>query len=280
MPRIRIGALSFRAAQRANSHDMRVNLWILSLLCGCVALAATARSMEGPRNVGQPRCQCGSVETECPPQFLEALRRAKAWDLEPARLRGIRRSDATLQWTEDGRLPVVTLVGNQSELPAAWRSAGQRGFVSLRASAEYWVTLKDEFVKRVSTLARSNAPEGLPHRVRQLLGLRPCDTALDTLVEFSVKVDPEMSPLVRPCYDDEISDDRCEKAKRNTPLAPRIEQWATWDYPFTRLGYTYDWGGGVVGLSEYVIVQTTELVLRDVVSLDVVDAYVREQRAR
>ena len=104
-----------------------------------------------------------------------------------------------------------------------------------------------------------------------MLGL-PAISANDTIVEFYVN--PVY--LLRPSRDPEITDHEAEVAFRtNTPFANMVSTnylgWfqrtivsrnygmtnGVWNaYPWTQLGYTYDWfktGNNVMGLSEFVI---------------------------
>ena len=104
-----------------------------------------------------------------------------------------------------------------------------------------------------------------------MLGL-PATSLNDTIVEFYV--DPQY--LLRPSRDPEITDREAEISFRtNTPYADKVStNYSAWfqstiisrnygmtngvwnAYPWTQLGYTYDWlktGNNVMGLSEFVI---------------------------
>jgi hypothetical protein len=141
------------------------------------------------------------------------------------------------------------------------------GQISSLQYAENWVTLAPQ----LKSLCRSYTGTNLLLRVKQLLGL-PATSLNDSIVEFYA--DPQY--LLRPARDPEITDQECEVAFRtNTPYAAAVSTnylaWfqntiasrnygmtnGVWNaYPWTQLGYTYDWsktGNNVAGLSEYTL---------------------------
>lgn len=103
-------------------------------------------------------------------------------------------------------------------------------------------------------------------RAKQLLGLHP-ENSNDTVVEFWVNP----NYMMRPAPDPEITDHEAQAdfSYTNSPfinvngmflswfeneVAVKYDE--SWPYPWTRAGYTYDWGGSsnnIVGLSEFVI---------------------------
>jgi hypothetical protein len=134
-------------------------------------------------------------------------------------------------------------------------------------SRDSWVTL----VPDLKNVCRAFTGNDLGLRLKQVLGL-PANTQNDTIVEYYI--DPAC--LLRPSRDPEITDREAEVAFRiNQPYAPMVStnflNWfqrtidsrnygmtnGVWDaYPWTQLGYTYDWsksGMSVMGLSEYVV---------------------------
>ncbi len=121
---------------------------------------------------------------------------------------------------------------------------------------DIWVTVAPE----VQQFCRENriVPADLTLRLEQLLGVPP-HNGKTRFVEFDVK--PE--DLFRPSPDPEITD---REAQLDFPPGTS-EDHRKWfadlqavsygenGYPWTRLGYTYDWGktGDHIGLTEYVI---------------------------
>ncbi|MBX7259239.1 MAG: hypothetical protein K1Y02_22955 [Candidatus Hydrogenedentes bacterium] len=106
-------------------------------------------------------------------------------------------------------------------------------------------------------------PNGLVVRLEQLLGLPP-NSGKTRFVEFWV--DPQ--DLFRPSPDPEISDSEAElDFQTSDDYVVVSPEYITWfedlkassygegGYPWTRLGYTYDWGNpcSEIGLSEFVI---------------------------
>lgn len=143
-----------------------------------------------------------------------------------------------------------------------------------------WVTV----VPELKNFFGISAPQ--PLRVAQLLGLPPEAAAEGGSGEYKYMLEMWVSPqdLFRPCPDSEISDTVCETGfptdsfqmldpnnKVRATAGPEygvFKNYSSWftnqarysytlgssPYPWTRLGYTYDWGSGNhVGLSEFVL---------------------------
>lgn len=129
---------------------------------------------------------------------------------------------------------------------------------STAAGIDIWVTV----VPEVQDFCR-NLPNDPALRLEQVLGL-PLHSEYDKFVELWVKpVD-----LFRPSADPEISDSEAEIDFRISNKFMKLsDQYIRWfndqkkvsyrpgGYPWTRLGYTYDWGNphDHVGLSEFII---------------------------
>jgi hypothetical protein len=121
----------------------------------------------------------------------------------------------------------------------------------------------------------------LAQRLEQLLGL-PADNHKTRMVELWV----EPRDMFRACIDAEIDDTQCQLE----PPADVTDAHRAWfdalrarsygsngvgGYPWTQLGYTYDWGSGTmghgafpVGLSEYVVRSGASVHVVSVVSTD------------
>ncbi|MEI6639717.1 MAG: hypothetical protein FDX02_05350 [Chlorobium sp.] len=129
---------------------------------------------------------------------------------------------------------------------------------SVELSREIWVTTAPE-VKNFCK--KTNGNRAL--RLEQLLGL-PANAGKTKFVEMWVKP----GDLFRPSADPEISDSEAETEFRTANKFVMVsDDYAKWynelkmksygsnGYPWTRLGYTYDWGDNRrhIGLSEFVI---------------------------
>lgn len=144
----------------------------------------------------------------------------------------------------------------------------------------------DTWVTVVPELKRMLGARPEPLRVAQALGLPPEAATPGAASEYKYMVELWVSPrdLFRPCPDTEISDTMCETdfptgCFRGFDTANTLQATAGPDqgvfmaypawfenqarhsytegadpYPWTRLGYTYDWGSRThVGLSEFVL---------------------------
>ena len=124
-----------------------------------------------------------------------------------------------------------------------------------------WATAVPEIQQFCRSLDRSG--ERMNRRLRQRLGLRP-DDAPTRFVELWVRP----SALARPCPDPAITDRECELQPPGPPTAVTVDpSYRTWftrqraqeygpeGYPWTRLGYTYDWhpSADEVGISEFIV---------------------------
>ena len=132
---------------------------------------------------------------------------------------------------------------------------------------EIWVTTSPELLNRMNKEKYTDADT----RLKQLLGLPP-NSVYSYFVEFWVKP----SDLFRPCPDKEIDDNSCslcfpaeaDSAHIAWIDGNRISRYYECDlydkYPWTQLGYTYDWNienHTHVGLSEFVIDENSNIVV-------------------
>jgi len=159
-----------------------------------------------------------------------------------------RRTDSTRQ------VQVVTWGGADAFADAA---AGD----TVTVNEDVWVTAVPELKQFCRTLDRSG--ERLRLRLAQRLGLPP-GVNYDRFVELWVR--PEA--LVRPCPDPEVTDRECELdvpvPTQHVQISETHREWfrdlketsyGPEGYPFTGLGYTYDWNPQTdeVGPGEFVL---------------------------
>ncbi|MDA3838047.1 MAG: hypothetical protein PF574_03590 [Candidatus Delongbacteria bacterium] len=132
-----------------------------------------------------------------------------------------------------------------------------------------WVTAVPDLEKWVTNHAIDVNEPSL--RFRQLLGLPPVSEH-SHFVEFWAS--PE--DLFRPAPDSEITDNICELAFSDSVDTEYVDwfnsnilySYFPQRYPWTRLGYTYDWGSEntEIGLSEFVLRQDADIVVERVIS--------------
>lgn len=148
------------------------------------------------------------------------------------------------EWDSSGRVMVSTWTSY-----TGYPAAGQDTTVS----RDIFVTSAAEF--RAACAAWTGRFRA--GRMEQLLGL-PLDTSKTLVVAFWA--DP--SALFRPCPDAEVTDTACQldfppgttDAHRAWIEDLRSKSYGTDGYPWTQLGYTYDWGkDDEQGLSEFVL---------------------------
>lgn len=209
-----------------------------------------------------PLLGCGGPEPEPqpePPQarvcgeaeYAAAVRDSSEATAEEVNsgLWAITRSNPKLQWNAEGT--AVRMV--------AWTTFG--GYVQGDnvLTREVWVTA----VPQLKEFCQAVADEKRVARINQFLGLPPA-TERDNSRRFAeLWVRPQ--DMFRPCADPEIDDTVCG-LQFPTSVAAEHRSWFTsnysssfgfWQqtrYPWTGLGYTYDWCGDTeVGASEFVI---------------------------
>lgn len=176
-------------------------------------------------------------------------------------LRAISRCDIDLKWkyeSNEWQILVVTWMDSGTMEKFYKGNKGE----ALTLSRDIWVTIVPD-VKNFCT-AYSRTRDDLKLRLEQLLGLPP-HSVKSNFVEFWVKPDD----LFRPCPDPEITDHECAPdfpLSSFLTVSPIYVKWfndlksASYSgnpqpYPWTRLGYTYDWGDSLshIGISEFVI---------------------------
>jgi hypothetical protein len=164
--------------------------------------------------------------------------------------------DERVTWMENGddaRVSVVTWTSYPDSYPPGDTVTNDWGVL--------WVTMSPELKERMHDL---NDASSL--RIAQLLGMPPgaADSHFATLW-----VRP--SDMFRPAPDNEISDSTCELLLPADPEAWYVD-WYEGNilssyfppaYPWTRLGYTYDWAPGAdeQGLSEFVVKEGSSLIV-------------------
>jgi hypothetical protein len=172
------------------------------------------------------------------------------------------RCNSNLQWEDaaDGASRVLVATWVNEKLANAVYDNKEGQAINIPVDAYPFVTIVPQ-VKNfcaASSMAKSN----LTLRLEQLLGLPP-NNGKTKFVQLWVNP----NDLFRPCPDPEVTDTRCE-LEFPTGFLTVSANYANWfvrlysqsyganGYPWTRLGYTYDWGVTPrphTGMSEFVI---------------------------
>lgn len=164
----------------------------------------------------------------------------------------INSSNTKLVWSTINNEQYV-LVGNLENYPDYYSNTS-----SFNSLSVIWVFLPQQMKSRIFSLPIQNNDTLL--RISQLLGLPPYNT-YGNIIELWVRP----TDLFRPAGDNEIDDNTASAylpANADSNYVIWYNQniydsyFANWThYPWTRLGYTYDWGNHApeVGLSEFCI---------------------------
>ncbi|NPE28699.1 hypothetical protein HNV12_12165 [Methanococcoides sp. SA1] len=169
-------------------------------------------------------------------------------------------SNTELQWMDDSGEKYVLLV--------TWTKYPESYSVESNVSTwwgDTWVMVIPELKGFVQE--NNIQDDELTLRLEQLIGLPPGD-GNDHFVEMWVKP----YDLFRPTPDPEITDTQAQLDFHENVSQEHVDWFnslniSTYDeYPWTRLGYTYDWGDPAsdVGLSEYVIRKDSEVIVSSV----------------
>jgi len=182
---------------------------------------------------------------------------ADAVEVEPSEvvtdLTVIRRGEPGLEWSGD-RVRVTTWTHRRRLLKKPGRDLPLR--------TDLWVTpagAVEDFCRRLDTSRRE-----LRLRLEQLLGLPPGSGGGRRFVDLWV----EPADLFRPCPEPDVAHVRCSPEVDPLEIPAEHREWLAetaedlhrparqGGYPWTGLGYTYDWG------DPYTEVGLTELVVR------------------
>lgn len=213
------------------------------------------------------------AQNNLPEEYNYALHDSR--DPQPGEMIGnltaITESNLDLTWEglpNSNRVLVTTLTKR-----GAYRS-GQR--IEKSNDLEIWVTVVPEvkdFCQSYSRFMLFSNSGDLKLRLKQVLGLPP-DKEYDEIAE--IWVDPRF--LRRPSLDPEIDDQTVSPIQNPLVFSPNtdeiykawftqeVKDWKENPYPWTGLGYTYDWGiypktnlQTDAGLSEFVILPNPQV---------------------
>lgn len=165
--------------------------------------------------------------------------------------------------TANEKLRWKTIAGEVHVLVATWTSwdgYDDKVEQQMDISRKIWITLVPQMQDFCTTY---KGPLDLDLRLKQLLGM-PQTTDKTKVIEMWVR--PE--DLFRPCADPGIADYECQGMFPSSAYITLAQEYIDWfnnqvsisyadtdPYPWTRLGYTYDWNADTpkFGLSEYIV---------------------------
>lgn len=207
-----------------------------------------------------------------PAPYLEAVEDCKKnKNPEIRTLKAIKTNNPNLVWKkikvegrEELRVLAVTWSSNASYFPKPGKS--------MEEDYEVWVTLVPE-VKNMAGLAKKQKMD-VDLRLEQFLGLPP-NSGHKYFVELWIR--PE--DLFRPAADPEVNDHEAQyefsEVRNYLSTSSEYRDWyidsvksryypeeGSLPYPWTRLGYTYDWNpkANNIGASEYVIIKGSRII--------------------
>lgn len=172
--------------------------------------------------------------------------------------------------------PDLVFDDEERVLMVTWTSwSGYDGMegAAMPLAVEVWVTPVPSLKQFCAATGLQGA--ALSARLEQLMGLPP-DNGKDRLVTMWVPQDGMFRPSPDPEIDDSVAelDFRPDVDSAHRTWIEDLRAASYGDdpgYPWTQLGYTYDWAAGApseVGLSEFVIRPGTEIVIDGVVHQD------------
>jgi hypothetical protein len=177
-------------------------------------------------------------------------------------LQAISANNPNLKWRDyQGQKQVLMVTWT------SWNGYDTQIGLPIELSREIWVTSVPELQTFAQTLNLD--PESLTLRLEQYLGLPP-HNGKTKFVEMWVNE----SDLFRPCPDAEINDTRCDvKFPETVDLQHQdwintlqLASYSDNGYPWTRLGYSYDWGSldGEIGASEFIVRKGANVTIESV----------------
>ncbi len=160
--------------------------------------------------------------------------------------------------------------------PKGWSytatGADHRFTTSDSADAAIWVTIPNELNAKLLAEPEMRDSTTLNNRLLEIIGLRPDGT--ESIINL-LWIDPH--DLLRPSYDpDPTTTHGAVEYPADNQLPTWYKEWFEGNiaysylapaeglnYPFTRLGYTYDWGEGAskYGLSEFITLPQSEVCI-------------------
>ncbi|WP_207460851.1 hypothetical protein [Azospirillum sp. SYSU D00513] len=240
----------------------------LALLAGCAGSAAVPPVATAPEPPDAQQLYLTALKNAAIPEQAEVY----------SGLLALTRSTPGLVWDSEGPNARVKVASFMNE------AAFQRYYAAdppARTAPASWGTVWVTPVPQLQAFCKAVPGDTTAKvsRVKQWLGLRP-EAAYDRVVELWIKP----SDLARPCPDTEVTDGSCSVDTGMPPAGadPAYTAWYNGNfrgsyqangYPWTRLGYTYDWAPATDRLNPVRPVGGSEYIMRPKASYGIAGRY-------
>ena len=232
-----------------------------------ILLATNTRTSDGFSFLGDP--ESGTTgKSVCIPDFAEAERwRTRYADYS----RAVAETVTPKVW--DTTQQLVTFPGDQELTFATWVRAEQVAKYKDKAPQEIWVTVEPNLRKFCQEYSRAHDgnPNELTLRLEQRLGLPP-GNGKTTFLRIRL-AEPAKAGIFRPCPDPSTSVARCAATQPDEKTNPTHAAWIYRNYymsfaapqpslyPWTALGYTFDWAAHGRGSKDFERFGESEFVI-------------------
>ena len=240
-------ASSHKLAAGDNLRDLATFYFGSPDFAPAILLATNTRTRDGFSFLGDPESGTPGKPV-CIPDFAEAER----WRAHYAAYsRAVAETVTPKPW--DTTQQLVTFAGDQELTFATWVRADQVAKYKDTAPQEIWVTAEPNLQKFCQEFSRAhdNDIDELTLRLEQRLGLPP-GTGKTTFLRIRL-AEPARAGIFRPCPDPSTSVAGCAATPPDEKTNPTHAAWIYRKYymsfaapqpslyPWTALGYTFDW---------------------------------------
>lgn len=238
-----------------------------------IALATNSRTAEGFRSIDNPDDLSG-ISRVCVPSKSEARELERSWQ---AYTRAVDVARLPRTSAMDSRLVIIT--PDQPVNVVAWMTKDQVRRLKTASGAwvntaplEIWVTVENHLREFCRAFVGYQHPDEtkLTRRLEQRLGLPPA-SGMTAFVRIRLN-HPSPDVIFRPCIDPAADHANCAVGPPSQAAAA-YQQWFYQQYyssygqsligefPWTSLGYTFDWAWGTKRASEFVRIGESEFVI-------------------
>jgi hypothetical protein len=254
-----------------------------------IALSTNARSGDGFKYISNPEDLTG-IDRVCIPSKSEARLLVRSWEAYDKAV-----GMARLPRMSSVSKSLVTIPPERPVTVVAWVRKDQvdrlktpsGGWVNV-AAADTWVTAEPHLQQFCAAFARDHRPDeaALIRRLEQRLGLSP---ASSKAYFVRLRLDhPDSAVVFRPCSDPAPNEGNCFVGPpANTPT--EYQQWffnqyygsygrsLISEFPWTALGYTFDWAPVRRGASGFERIGESEFVIRKGAPFEIIEAVTTQQ---